>query len=227
MCSAPGSLDFQELNSLILLTAPKTAASTKNLLVANGVRINRKPFTMLGNRLRNRPRCAPKCSAVKKLRFLFFSVIHPKSYPVTQQTSILNHLEQPLVKIYTARKTRRGQRSPGEKATQLTLFSLPRVRTNFKFPLQPHQKYNTTRYEELSLLRGKKIILPILTTSLSHFFSKGWENVFFYLGCERVKWAVGTAQASNSTSCDPNEQTNRISKNRRHKDRSDSRNSEN
>ena len=30
------------------------------------------------------------------------------------------------------------------------------------------------------------IMLPILTTSLIHFSSKGWENVLFELGSERV-----------------------------------------
>ena len=37
----------------------------------------------------------------------------------------------------------------------------------------------------LSLLRWKKIILPILTTSLLHFSLEGWENVLFELGSER------------------------------------------
>ena len=38
-----------------------------------------------------------------------------------------------------------------------------------------------------SLLRRKMILLPILTTSLIHFSLKGWENVPFELGNERVK----------------------------------------
>ena len=48
--------------------------------------------------------------------------------------------------------------------------SLPRV-INVKFPLQPHQKYYITQYEELfiALLRWKMIILPIFTTSLMCF----------------------------------------------------------
>ena len=37
-----------------------------------------------------------------------------------------------------------------------------------------------------SLLRWKMTILPILTTSLIHFSLKGWENVLFELGSERV-----------------------------------------
>ena len=54
----------------------------------------------------------------------------------------------------------------------LTL-SLLRV-INFKFPLQPQQKYYITQYGELgfySLLRWKMIILPILPTSIIHFLS--------------------------------------------------------
>ena len=68
-------------------------------------------------------------------------------------------------------------------------LSLPRV-TNFKFPLQRNQEYYITKYEELgfSLLTQmvNEIILPILTTSLIHFSLKGWENVLFELGIERV-----------------------------------------
>ena len=56
---------------------------------------------------------------------------------------------------------------------------------NFKFPLQPHQKYHITRYDH-SLLRWTMIILPILPTSLIHFSLEGWENVLFELGAERV-----------------------------------------
>ena len=70
-------------------------------------------------------------------------------------------------------------------------FTLPLPRViNFKFPQKPHQKYNITKYEELgsihSWLRCKVIILPILTTSLKHFSLKGWENVVFRRGSERV-----------------------------------------
>ena len=53
---------------------------------------------------------------------------------------------------------------------KLTL-SLPRV-INFKFPQQPHQKYCPHHMKNSafhSFLRGKMIILPILTTSLIHF----------------------------------------------------------
>ena len=38
-----------------------------------------------------------------------------------------------------------------------------------------------------SLRRWQMIILPILTTSLIHISLKGWENVLFELGSERVK----------------------------------------
>ena len=54
----------------------------------------------------------------------------------------------------------------------LTL-SLPRV-INFKFPLQPHQKYCTTQYEErgfsYSFLRWKMIIL-VYRFSLPHLYT--------------------------------------------------------
>ena len=55
------------------------------------------------------------------------------------------------------------------------------------FPCTPHQKASCiTQYEEdvafYSLLRWKMIILSILTTSLIHLSSKGWENVLFELG---------------------------------------------
>ena len=36
------------------------------------------------------------------------------------------------------------------------------------------------------------IILPILTTPLIHFCLKGWENVLFELGSERVRSTSGT-----------------------------------
>ena len=56
---------------------------------------------------------------------------------------------------------------------------------NFKFPLQPHQKYNITPHiKNLAfhgLLRWKMMILPVLTTSLMHYSLKNWENVLFEL----------------------------------------------
>ena len=67
--------------------------------------------------------------------------------------------------------------------------SLPRV-INFKFPLQPHQKYYITQCELLgshSLLRWKMITLPILPNSLIDFSLKGWENELVELGSERVR----------------------------------------
>ena len=60
-------------------------------------------------------------------------------------------------------------------------LSLPRV-INFKFPLQPRQKYYIAQQEELE----KLIISPILTTSFIHFLFKGWEDVLFHLESERV-----------------------------------------
>ena len=58
-------------------------------------------------------------------------------------------------------------------------LSLPRV-INFKLPLQPHQD-NITQYWFLTVsLRWKNmIILPILSTSLTRFFLKDRENVFW------------------------------------------------
>ena len=59
-----------------------------------------------------------------------------------------------------------------------------------KIPLQPHQKYCIIQCRENlafhSLLRWKMIILPILTTSLTLFLFRGWENVLFELGSNRV-----------------------------------------
>ena len=66
--------------------------------------------------------------------------------------------------------------------------SLPRA-INFKFPPQHHQKYNITQFKNMafhSLLRSQMIILPILTTSLTHFSLEGWENVLFERGSERT-----------------------------------------
>ena len=41
------------------------------------------------------------------------------------------------------------------------------------------------------------ILVPVLTTSLIHFSLKGWENVLFELGTERVKpWPNGTPKSS-------------------------------
>ena len=78
-------------------------------------------------------------------------------------------------------------RAPHEKKVGqcvLTL-SLPRV-INIRFPLQPHQQYNITQYEERGFSsltqREDDYILPILTTSLIHFSLKGWPNVLFELG---------------------------------------------
>ena len=67
--------------------------------------------------------------------------------------------------------------------------SLPWV-INIKFPLQPHKKYYTSyNMKNLAnhrLPRWKMITLPILANLLIHFSSKGWENVLFQLGSERV-----------------------------------------
>ena len=57
----------------------------------------------------------------------------------------------------------------------------------FKFPLQPHQEYYITQYEEIgfSLLTRMKDDY-YFQFSLLHL--KGWENVFFELGNERVNF---------------------------------------
>ena len=53
-----------------------------------------------------------------------------------------------------------------------------------------------------SLLRWKMILLPILTTSLMHFYLQGLENVLFELRSERIKdklhflWKCQSAQLS-------------------------------
>ena len=68
-------------------------------------------------------------------------------------------------------------------------LSFPRV-INFKFLLRPHQKYCITQCEKLgfSWLTHMKdsYTTKILTSSLIRFSSKGWENVCFELGNERV-----------------------------------------
>ena len=62
-------------------------------------------------------------------------------------------------------------------------LSLSRV-ISVKFPLKPHQRYYTSHSMKNlafhSLLRWKMIILPILTTTLIQFSSKGWKNVLFW-----------------------------------------------
>ena len=59
----------------------------------------------------------------------------------------------------------------------------------------PFQKFNITQNEELafhSLLRWKIFILLILTTSHIPFSLKGWENVLFELGRDRVNHAYSS-----------------------------------
>ena len=71
--------------------------------------------------------------------------------------------------------------------SHLTL-SLPRV-INSKFPLQPHQKYYITQCEELDFSQRTNMKDDYTTNShyLINFYWKGWENVLFELGGERVK----------------------------------------
>ena len=65
----------------------------------------------------------------------------------------------------------------------------PRV-INFKSLLRPHQRYCITQCEKrgFSWLTHMKdnYTTKILTSSLTRFSSKGWENVCFELGNERV-----------------------------------------
>ena len=76
--------------------------------------------------------------------------------------------------------------------------------------LQLHQKYDITQYEELgfhSLLRWKMIILPILTSSLSHmriyFFNLGVKgsNALFttYRSCARDEMSAVSCGAGVSS----------------------------
>ena len=70
------------------------------------------------------------------------------------------------------------------KITLLTL-SFPRV-INFKFPLQPQQKYDITKYEELGFsYSDERLYHQFSLLHLYNFFLEGWENVDFELGSER------------------------------------------
>ena len=58
------------------------------------------------------------------------------------------------------------------------------------FPYSPNRNITSHSMENLafhSLLRWKMIIPSTLTTSPMHLSLKGWENVLFELGSERVK----------------------------------------
>ena len=86
--------------------------------------------------------------------------------------------------------THRGPRDRQAREVTREGPEAPYVLNHFKFPLQLHQKYDITQYEELGfsycLLRWKIIILPILTTSLVDLSLKSRENVLFDLGSEWV-----------------------------------------
>ena len=95
--------------------------------------------------------------------------------------------------------TRRGCMIYKSDLWILTL-SLPSV-INIKFPLQPHQKYKITQYGGTWLFivySNERLYLPILTTSHKHFCFKGWENVLFELGSDRVKPVRVASDYSNS-----------------------------
>ena len=60
-------------------------------------------------------------------------------------------------------------------------------KVNFKFLLQPHQKYHIRWYANSSLRWKMIILIPILTTWVTYtFLLKGWENVTLDLGNERL-----------------------------------------
>ena len=70
---------------------------------------------------------------------------------------------------------------------RLTLSLLRMI--NFKFPLQPHLTRNITSHSMKNLAFHSLPRLKMFT-SLIHYSLKGWENVLFELGSERVKeWA--------------------------------------
>ena len=72
-----------------------------------------------------------------------------------------------------------------DSATFLTL-SLPRV-INFKFSLQPHRKYNITVWRTwLFMPYSDEILYQFSPPHLYISRIKGWENVLFGLGSDRV-----------------------------------------
>ena len=75
------------------------------------------------------------------------------------------------------------------------ILSLSRV-INVKFPLQPHQKYNITQYGQLTQMKDNYTY----QFSLHHlyiFSLKGWENVGFELGNERVNYVFSFDLVAN------------------------------
>ena len=87
------------------------------------------------------------------------------------------------------------QKSPCKSHVWIELtLSLPWV-INFIFPLQPHQKYDTTQVWRIWLLVAfsdeRWFMLPILTTSLNiHLSMESCKNVIFELGSERINAQV-------------------------------------
>ena len=68
--------------------------------------------------------------------------------------------------------------------TKLLTLSLPQWSIS-NFPCSLTRNITPRSMKKLafhSLLRWKMIMLPILTTSLIHFYPEGWENVLFELG---------------------------------------------
>ena len=90
---------------------------------------------------------------------------------------------------------RRGAERHRRQVEAILTRSLLRV-INFNFPVQPHQKYYITQYEELgfSWLTQMQDDYTINSPNLSHtYLLRGWaENVLFELGSERVEESVST-----------------------------------
>ena len=94
------------------------------------------------------------------------------------------------------------------------ILSLPRV-VNFKFLLQPHQKYYITQYGEFFIDYSEERLLccPFSLPHLCIFSLKGWENVLFELGRERVK-SLGNAQVMKTKIRRPKQQVGRTDRER-------------
>ena len=76
--------------------------------------------------------------------------------------------------------------------TILNVYPFTSKSDQFQTPLQPHQKYYITQYEELgfSTLTQMKDDYASNSHYLIHTFPfiKGWEDVLFELGSKRVNW---------------------------------------
>ena len=80
-------------------------------------------------------------------------------------------------------------RESRSREEQVLTVALPRVGSISNFSCSITRIITSHRMENLafnSLLRWNMIMTPILTTYLIHFSFKGWENVLFERGSERV-----------------------------------------